>query len=129
MRRTLSAAIATTSALTLGLVGTTSSASAHGDESKVTVRASDYTPQQGETFVLRGRFEHDGRAAGGHTVRLQTYRQGWHNIAGAAVTTDSDGRYRMRVILSIRGVRDLRVMGVSDDVHRNSFKRFVVEVQ
>lgn len=129
MRRTFVTAIATASAVICALVGPTSSATAHGDESKVTVRASDYTPQRGETFVLRGRFEHDGRPAGGHTVRLQTYRQGWHNITGAAVTTDSDGRYRIRVVLAIPGVRDLRVMGVSTDAHRNSYKRFVVEVQ
>jgi len=129
MRRTLVAAIAAASALLLSIVAAAPAASARGGESRITVRADDYTPQRGETFVIRGRYQHDGRPARGHKVRLQTYRQGWHNLAGAVVTTDSDGRYRMRVILFVHGVRDLRVMGVSTDAHRNSFHRFVVEVQ
>lgn len=98
-------------------------------DSTISVRVSDYTPKSGQVFVVRGRYTHDGSVAAGHTVRLQTYGQGrWANITGARVTTRSDGTYRLRVILSARGVRDLRMVGLAGDGHRNTFHRFVVQV-
>ena len=46
----------------------------------------------------------------------------------ARVTTRIDGSYRVRVVLNVRGVRDLRAVGIAGDGHRNSYARFVVEV-
>jgi hypothetical protein len=129
MRRKVAGAVVAAGVMSCVAVTASPSALAHGDGSEITVRADDYTPQSGQTFVLRGRFSEDGRPARGEKVRLQSYRQGWHNITGAVVTTDSDGRYRMRVILSVKGVRDLRVKGVSSDGDHHAFRRFVVEVQ
>lgn len=104
-------------------------AQAHGT-SKITVRISDPTPVAGQTFVLRGRFTLGGADAAGHTVKVQTYRNGhYRQIDGARVTTDSEGRYRVRLILLTRGVRDLRVAGVAGGHHSNTYHRFVVEVQ
>lgn len=43
---------------------------------------------------------------------MQTLRGGeWTNLSGARVTTGSDGRYRVRVVLGQKGERDLRVVG------------------
>lgn len=110
-----------------GLVPAVGAAAAPG--SKITVRISDPTPTAGESFVLRGRFTHAGAAAPGHKVKVQTYRNGrWSMISGGRVVTSSDGRYRVRLILRAEGVRDLRVVGVSDGHHRNAYTRFVVEV-
>jgi hypothetical protein len=128
MRRSTAGAIATVVAVGGSMAVATPVAVAHGDGSQITVRANDYTPQSGQTFVIRGQFLHEGKPARGAKVRLQSYRRSWSNITGAVVTTDSDGRYRMRVILSVEGVRDLRVKGVSTDGDHHAFKRFVVEV-
>lgn len=81
--------------------------------SRITVHTSDTTPQSGEQFVLGGRLTtRSGRALAAGVVRVQTLRSGeWSDLSGARVTTGSDGRYRVRVILFQRGDRDLRVVG------------------
>lgn len=79
--------------------------------SRITVRASDHNPDQGEQFRLRGRMLSEGRPVSGVRVRVQTYREGgWKRLEGAVVTTDHEGRYRVRVILFQDGDRDLRVV-------------------
>jgi hypothetical protein len=54
---------------------------------------------------------------------------GWENLSGAVVSTNSEGRYRVRVILFAGGDRDLRVVGnpAGDDI-RNSRAYTVVRV-
>lgn len=95
----------------------------------ISVRASDYTPGAGQVFVLRGRYAPGGTVTAGLAVRLQSYAAGkWSDVRGARVATTHLGRYRMRVILSARGVRDLRVVGVPGDGQRRSFHRLVVQV-
>jgi hypothetical protein len=95
--------------------------------SSITAHPSDDTPSAGEQFVVRGVYDGPGRSA--HDVKLQTFRNDkWLNLDGARVTTKSDGSYRIRVILNIRGVRDLRAVGISGGDHKNSYARFVVEV-
>jgi hypothetical protein len=81
--------------------------------SRITVHTSDTTPQSGQQFVLTGRLTSpSGRALANGAVRVQTLRGGaWTDLTGAHVATGSDGRYRVRVILSQRGARDLRVVG------------------
>ena len=66
-----------------------------------------------------------GAVAAGHTVRLQSYGDGsWTKIVGARVRTGADGRYRLRVILLVRGVRDLRVVGVAGNGQRQRVEAF-----
>jgi hypothetical protein len=93
----------------------------------ITAHPSNDTPQVGEQFVVRG--EYDGPGRGVHDVKIQTVRDDhWLNLDGARVTTRSDGSYRVRLVLDVRGVRDLRAVGIAGDGHRNSYARFVVEV-
>jgi hypothetical protein len=93
----------------------------------ITAHPSNDTPQVGEQFVVRGVYDGPGRGA--HDVKIQTFRDDhWLNLDGARVTTRSDGSYRVRVVLNVRGVRDLRAVGIAGDGHRNSYARFVVEV-
>jgi hypothetical protein len=82
------------------------------EKSRITVHASDHEVTPGEQFVLRGRMAAHGDAVAGAKVKVQTFRNGdWHGLRGAVVRTNSDGRYRVRVILQSGGDRDLRVVG------------------
>jgi hypothetical protein len=109
------------------VVGAAPADAARHGASSISVHASDPTPRLGEEFVLRGRYLANGGPAAGHAVKVQTYRHGeWANIKGAKVTARPDGRYRVRVILFVEGVRDLRVVGIASD--HNSYHRIVVEV-
>jgi hypothetical protein len=113
LRRTSAAALAAAStALVLALPDGSASA-ADRPASRITVHTSDTTPQSGEQFVLTGRLTTAaGNALANGTVRVQTLRAGaWTNLTGAHVTTGSNGGYRVRVILSQKGERDLRVVG------------------
>jgi hypothetical protein len=99
-------------------------------KSRITVRASDYEVDPGAQFVLRGRMISDGDAVEGARVRVQAYRDGgWHNLRGAVVSTNDEGRYRVRVVLSSGGDRDLRVVGnPAGDTIRNARGYTVVRV-
>jgi hypothetical protein len=93
----------------------------------ITAHPSNDTPHLGEQFVVRGVYDGPGRKA--HDVKIQTFRNDrWLNLSGARVTTRADGSYRVRVILDVRGVRDLRAVGIAGSGHPNSYARFVVEV-
>jgi hypothetical protein len=84
---------------------------APADKSRVTVRASDYEVLPGQQFMLRGRMTSLGDPVDGAVVRVQGYRDGgWRNLKGAVVGTNDEGRYRVRVVLSSGGDRDLRVV-------------------
>jgi hypothetical protein len=120
--------LAVLSALTASMSPAAATPLTHGG-SRITAHASDVTPDAGEQFVIRGRYTLEGATGAGHVVKVQTYRRGeWLDIDGARVTAGAEGRYRVRVILSIRGVRDLRVVGVSGGRQHNSYHRLVVEV-
>jgi hypothetical protein len=87
--------------------------------SRISVRASDYNPDQGEQFRLRGRMLSEGNPVAGVKVRVQTFRDGgWVPLKGAVVTTNDEGRYRVRVVLVQDGDRDLRVVAnpAGDDI-------------
>jgi hypothetical protein len=132
-RRAVPVAAAVSAAATAMAVATmagpvaSASARAAARAPSITAHPSNDTPHVGEEFVVRGVY--DGPGTGVHDVKIQTFRNDrWLNLDGARVTTRSDGSYRVRVILSIRGVRDLRAVGIAGDDHRNSYARFVVEV-
>lgn len=80
--------------------------------SRVTVNTTDATPASGETFRLYGALWSGGerRAA---TIRVKTYRDGaWVQLPGAVMDTNRENRYRIRVILQMKGERLLRVAAV-----------------
>lgn len=98
--------------------------------SRTTVHTSDATPQSGQQFVLDGRLTNRAGDPLSGVVRVQTLRDGaWTNLTGARVSTGSDGTYRVRVVLSQRGERDLRVVGdPAGDRIRSSRARIDVTV-
>lgn len=85
--------------------------SAARSEIGVRVAGGEHDVDSGEQFALRGRMTSLGEPVAGAPVRVQTYRDGaWEPVRGAVVTTDAEGRYRVRVILVQDGDRDLRVV-------------------
>lgn len=80
---------------------------------RVSIKASDYRVSSGEQFVVRGKlrlgYGPDEIPAPPSTVQLQTKHDGdWENLTGARVTSNEDGRYRVRVVLGMAGKRKLR---------------------
>jgi hypothetical protein len=121
-----SALVTAASLLAASAIGLTGSPAA-AQRASITAHPSDHTPHVGQEFVVRGVYDGPGTRA--HDVKIQTFRDGrWRILDGARVTTSSDGSYRVRVILGIRGVRDLRAVGIAGGDRRNSYARFVVEV-
>jgi hypothetical protein len=99
------------------------------DDGDITVRVSDTTPASGQQFIARGKLTMGGLPAADHVVRVQTFRGGeWVAISGARVTTNEDGKYRVRLILSMKGKRVLRVVGVGQGDEPTERQRFTVRV-
>src|SRR5262245_30062592 len=96
----------------------------------ITAHPSDTTPASGQTFRVRGLFEIGGSPAVDRTVKMQSLNSGtWQNIPGAQVSTGSDGKYAVRLILSRKGTRTLRAVGITPSPNTpNAFKRFTVTV-
>lgn len=109
------AVTAASAAMTAAVVAvpTLDAAAATGPRSHITVHPSDTKVSSGEQFILRGRLTRHGEPIDNGRVRVAArYPDGdWDDLAGAVVTTDSEGKYRVRVILSMTGNRDLRVVG------------------
>jgi hypothetical protein len=109
----LSAVLATlvSTAAATAMVPAVAATSADPAPSRISVKASDFNPDQGEQFVLRGRMISQGDPVAAVKVRVQTYRGGgWRQLEGAVVRTNAEGRYRVRVVLFQDGDRDLRVV-------------------
>lgn len=99
------------------------------DDGSITVHVSDSTPASGEQFIARGRLIMGGLPAEDHVVKVQTYRDGtWVAVTGARVLTNEEGRYRVRLILSMKGERLLRVFGIGQNGLPNEIERFTVVV-
>ncbi|MGH3507002.1 MAG: hypothetical protein ACRDO2_07335 [Nocardioidaceae bacterium] len=113
------------------LAMTAGSAQACGgcDDGDITVRVSDETPASGQQFIARGKLTMGGLPAEDHVVKVQTYRDGaWEQITGARVLTNDEGKYRVRLILSMKGKRLLRVVGVGQGDEPTERQRFTVRV-
>lgn len=83
--------------------------------SHVTVNTSDSTPASGETFRLYGALWSGGERQAA-TIRVKTYRDGaWVRLPGAVIDTNSENRYRMRIVLQMKGERRLRVVAAPED--------------
>ena len=117
------------SALTAGAVVTAAPVTAAERRADITARPSDSAVQSGEQFVVRGRFTIDGTVAAGRTVKIQAkYGQDWQPITGARVTTNTEGKYRVRIILSQKGDRELRSVGLAPAGIKNAYERFSIQV-
>lgn len=78
--------------------------------SRVTVTATDSTPASGQTFQLFGAVFSQGARVPA-TIRVKTFRNGqWVQLRGAVMETNRFDRYRIRVVLQMKGERLLRVV-------------------
>jgi hypothetical protein len=98
--------------------------------SSITVKTSDSTPASGQAFLINGMFTAQGKPADHYLVKAQSLDAAghWVQLAGAQVDTTSTGTYQLHLILSAKGVRQLRVMGVVPGPAPDAFKRFTVTV-
>lgn len=79
--------------------------------SQVTVRTTDDTPASGQTFRLFGAVRSGGERVPA-TIRVKTFRNGeWVRLHGAVMQTNRFDRYRIRIVLQMKGERLLRVVG------------------
>lgn len=121
MRSMLATAASFTAAVAAATAAATAAPALADDPapSRITIRPTVSEPDPGQEFRLRGRLRSEGEPVAGATVRVQTWRDGgWQRLKGAVVTTDDEGRYRVRVVLFQDGDRDLRVVGnpAGDDI-------------
>jgi hypothetical protein len=117
-------------ALLVLLAGAVPVAAGSAQVARITARSSADVMAPGEQFVLRGRFTIGARPASDHVVKVQSgYIGAWRTLDGARVRTGPDGRYRVRVVLCVKGVRDLRVVGVVPGPRDEAFDRVTVMVK
>lgn len=120
-------------ALVTGVVATATTAQAAGSapasSASITAKTSDATPASGQQFVVTGKVTGEKGPLGGRSVAVQSLRDGkWTQLTGAVVTTRSDGTYRVRVILSAKGLRTMRVLADAPGRSLDAAKRFTVTV-
>ena len=97
--------------------------------STITAVADDSTPASGQTFHVTGLFTALGKPADHLVVKMQAMvGDHWVQLTGAKMQTRSDGTYTMRVILTMKGERDLRAVGVVPGPDRDAFKKFEITV-
>lgn len=85
--------------------------------SHVTVHCTDFTPAAGQTFRLWGAVWSEGERVPA-TIRVKTYLNGrWVQLKGAVMSTNRDNRYKIRIILHLKGDQRLRVIGDPKDDH------------
>ena len=129
VRQVAAAAVIGSLVPVVGFAAASSASAQAASGTRISAFVSDSTPASGEQFVVRGKFVLAGDPAEDRPVKVQALRDGsWTQLDGARVTTNDEGRYRVRVVLSQTGERTLRVVGVSPEGSRNAFHRFVVTV-
>jgi hypothetical protein len=116
-RRTLlrsGAAATIAGGLLAGGVAVGTSAVAAPVDAHITAHPTKTTVDSGEQFRVHGLFTINSAPAVNKTVKIQSQTaDGWKNITGAHVSTGSDGRYSVRLVLSLKGKRDLRAVGIT----------------
>lgn len=131
MTRNKIAAAALVAAIPLSAVAAfaAGSAEAAAPHASITAMVSDPTPASGKAFTVSGTFTENNKAAAGQVVKIQTLRNGtWQPITGARERTTGAGGYKLKVILSSKGARQLRVVGVGTGHERNARQPFAVTV-
>jgi hypothetical protein len=94
------------------VVGTAGAAEA--PTANITAHPTKTNVNSGEQFRVHGLFTINGNPAVNRTVKIQSKSSsGWTNITGARVSTDTDGHYGLRLVLSQKGKRNLRAVGIT----------------
>lgn len=91
-----------------------------GYDARVTIHATDTTVHSGQQFRVHGKYLFgDNTPVVNKLVRVQTKDANghWVRVRGAKLRTNSEGHYRIRVILSRKGVRMLRVKAQGPGKH------------
>lgn len=81
---------------------------------RVSVSASDTDVRSGEQLVLTGRLTRAGQGLPGDVQVWSRTGGGWYELSGAEVHTNRTGVYRVRVVLSSTGERELKVVADPD---------------
>jgi hypothetical protein len=111
----LATAVVGTIAATTALTGVAPAATVAPTASHVTATPSTTTPASGETFRVRGAVLTDKDVRVPATIHVKTWRNGrWVQLRGAVMHTNRDNGYHMRIILQMKGERQLRVVGDPD---------------
>lgn len=119
--------LAAAAVVAAGLTAVPAYAAEAAAPAQITAKVTDSTPASGETFRVAGMLSRDGDALAGKTVKVQTLRNGtWQNISGASMATSSTGKYNLRLVLSQKGKRTMRVVAVLPGV--DPVKGFAVTV-
>ena len=91
-----------------------SAGAAEAPTAHITAHPSKSNVNSGEQFRVHGLFTINGNPAVNRTVKIQSKTaDGWKNLTGAHVSTGSDGRYGLRLVLSQKGKRSLRAVGIT----------------
>lgn len=83
-----------------------------GLDANITIHATDTSVRSGEQFRVYGAYRlGDGTPVRNKLVQVQSKNPdgSWSKVSGARLRTNDEGRYRIRVVLSRKGDRVLRV--------------------
>lgn len=83
-----------------------------GYDASIGIHATDTHVRSGQQFRVHGKYLlGNGRPVRNKMVRVQSKNPNgrWVNLKGAHLRTNSEGHYRIRVVLSRKGERKLRV--------------------
>ncbi|MGH3359278.1 MAG: hypothetical protein ACRDO7_10780 [Nocardioidaceae bacterium] len=127
--------IAMSGAAAAALVAPVLAGPAHaGFDATITAHATDSHVRSGEQFRVHGKYLlGDGTPVTNRMVRVQSKNANgsWTTIRGAHLRTNSEGRYRIRVILFRKGERKLRVRAQGPDANTSPIRSrpFTVRVR
>ena len=103
-----------------------------GYDARVTIHATDTTVRSGQQFRVHGKYLFgDNTPVVGKRIRVQSKSRGghWTNLKGATLRTNSEGRYRIRVILSRKGKRLLRVKAQGPGRHAAPLRSKAIRIR
>ena len=103
-----------------------------GYDAHVTIHATDQRVQSGEQFRVHGKYLFgDNTPVRNRMMRVQTKKANgnWVRVKGAKLRTNSKGRYRIRVALSRKGLRKLRVRAQGPGPHAAPLHSRVIRVR
>lgn len=117
-------------AAVVATVGADTATAATASQAKISANVSDKTPASGKAFQVSGAFTENGKAAAGQIVKIQAQQKNgsWQSLTGAHQRTTAQGNYQLKVILDLKGARQLRAVGVGVGSQPNAFQKFTVSV-
>ena len=103
-----------------------------GYDARVTIHVSDTTVHSGQQFRVHGKYLFgDNTPVVGKRIRVQSKspKGKWTKIKGATLRTNAEGHYRIRVILSRKGNRMLRVKAQGPDSQTAPLRSKAIKVR